>query len=265
MTNQITLTAEKTKSSASLVLIVAFVVALVAALAIALPAQAQAKETSRDWTVEFTGNEMVDQGAANIAKTISGMQPGDSVRFNVALYESADESARWYMQNKVLKSMEEALNSGGSYTYSLVYTSPSGTKKTIISNDSVSGENGGGLFDATEATGDWFYLDTLAAGERAKVELRVELDGETHGNSYFNTSAQIELAFAAEPPSGEMYTTTNSDQPSGKKDNGSDLPQTGDIINAMIWIVVAGGAVLLIARAVSKRREIESSKEGDAR
>lgn len=46
---------------------------------------ALAKTYNEKWTVEFTGDKMVDEGTANITKTLSGMQPGDSACFTIQL------------------------------------------------------------------------------------------------------------------------------------------------------------------------------------
>lgn len=61
---------------------------------------ALAKTYNEKWTVEFTGDKMVDEGTANITKTLSGMQPGDSACFTIQLKEGPQGNADWYMRNK---------------------------------------------------------------------------------------------------------------------------------------------------------------------
>lgn len=264
----------------------AFMVA-VAVLFVLVPS-AFANTIEKQWTVEFTGTEMKDEGSAAIAQTIGGMQPGDSAKFTVDLYESYDGAADWYMKNEVLKTMEKSFtdansNSGGSYSYKLTFINPAGEEKVILTNEVVSGDAGSGttkgLFDATEATGDWFFLETLAAKARAKVILEVSIDGETHGNTYFDTNAVLKLSFAAEPnatdpgvpgnggdtPKDEEKPT-QTDKPAKKADNPQKLSQTGDNIRMGIiaLIVVLAGIVLVVA-IVRRRKSDQDSKEGDAR
>ena len=112
------------------------------------------------------------------------------------------------MRNKVLSTMEDSFananeRSGGSYSYKLTYRNPKGEDKIILTNEVVSGDKGTGetkgLFDATDATGEWFFLEDLAPNATAWMMLEVSIDGETHGNTYFDTDASVQLAFAAEP------------------------------------------------------------------
>lgn len=264
---------------------------LLAALLVCVAApQAFAETIKKQWTVEFTGSKMEDEGSAVIAQVVSGMQPGDSAQFTVDLYESYGKAADWYMRNEVLKSMEESFddansNSGGSYSYKLVYISPQNEEKVILTNEVVSGDAGtgktSGLFDATESTGEWFYLDTLAPEATAKVILTVGIDGETHGNRYFDTSAELKLAFAAEPTDepGTPGTAKQPDDPSSKKDNpkpnddpkktdksNGKLSQTGDMIPLTIIAVVAIAAgILVVVVALRNRRESREDEEGDIR
>ena len=81
------------------------VLGLILAVALSLVAvvPAFAKTIEKEWTVEFTGTAMTDQGSADIVKELRGMQPGDSAKFTVVMYEKSDKSADWYMKNKVLE------------------------------------------------------------------------------------------------------------------------------------------------------------------
>ncbi len=252
---------------AVLVAVLAVALALGAALAAAQPAFA--KTIEKQWTVEFTGSDMTDQGSADIVKELRGMQPGDSAKFTVVMYEKYDKAADWYMKNKVLESMEKSLRSGGSYSYKLTYTNPKGEQKVIITNEVVSGDTGTGttkgLFDATEATGEYFFLDTLAPQAKALMTLEVAIDGETHGNTYFDSAAQIQLQFAAEPTDnsgtpGDATQTRQTPNTPAKK-----LSQTGDTIAmAAIALVALVAAVVLVAVALRQRRQ-KKDEEGDAR
>lgn len=285
-----TMSTRRCAGSWKVALAAAIVLALAGACLIATPAFAET--IKKQWTVEFTGDKMEDEGSAVIAQVVGGMQPGDSAQFTVDLCESYDKAADWYMRNAVKKTMEEFFdaansNSGGSYSYKLVYISPQNEEKVILTNEVVSGDAGigetSGLKDATESTGEWFYLDTLAPGATAKVILTVGIDGETHGNRYFDTNAELELAFAAEPTDepGTLGQAKQPDPDTPKKDNPtSDQPknpanqtekakgklsQTGDMIPLTIIAVVAIAAgILVVVVAMRNRRESREDEEGDA-
>lgn len=270
-----------------------FCVALAALLLVpVLASTAFANTIEKQWTVKFTGTEIQDEGSEAIAQVIGGMQPGDEAKFTVELVESWDKAADWYMRNEVLETMEKSFDdanaeSGGSYSYELVYISPKNEQKVILTNAVVSGDKGSGetngLFDATESTGEWFYLDTLAPEAQAKVILTVGIDGETHGNRYFDTSAKLQLSFAAEPtdepgtpgraetpPQSDTTKPTvasSTDQP--KKDEpkstGERLSQTGDMLPLFGIAIVAIIAGVIVVVAVVRRRQSRKNEEGEIR
>ena len=221
---------------------------------------ALAKTYNEKWTVEFTGDKMVDEGTANITKTLSGMQPGDSACFTIQLKEGPQGNADWYMRNKVLSTMEDSFananeRSGGSCSYKLTYRNPKGEDKIILTNEVASGDKG---------------------------------TGETHGNTYFDTDASVQLAFAAEPTE-EPGTPGNPEQPDPgdpkqdppkKDDQKSDTPkdnqqkttdkangklsQTGDMlpIGIIVAVAVIAAGVVIVAAVRSRKKDHE---EDDAR
>ena len=110
------------------------------------------------------------------------------------------------MTNKVLYSLEDrsknSATGGGAYTYTLTYKGHDGETRTLFDSDTVGGENesaaGEGLHGATNALKDYLYLDTLAKGESGTITLEVALDGETQGNDYQDTLADLQMNFAVE-------------------------------------------------------------------
>lgn len=167
-----------------------------------------------NWLVEFNSDkQMVSNFASsNFDDVLDYMQPGDSALFTVEIKNSYGSETDWYMTNKVLKSLEDASNTaaGGAYSYMLTYIGPKGNKITLYNSDEVGGESYlkdlEGLHEATSALTDFFYLDTLSKGEVGMVSLYVKLDGETQGNDYQDTLAQIQMNFAVEiVPKGGDY------------------------------------------------------------
>lgn len=156
------------------------------------------------WAVTFTGEGIESNfTSSQIAAEISELQPGDSVTFSVGVANSDSRSADFYLNSQVLSSLEDsrATASGGAYGYSLVYAGPSGNELVLYNSDTIGGDStdqGEGLNKVRSESGEYIYLDGLGAGQKGKVSIRVALDGETQGNGYQNTFANMQLNFAVE-------------------------------------------------------------------
>lgn len=157
------------------------------------------------WGVTFTADkQMVSNFSTdNINDVVGGMQPGDTVIVTLTLKNENEEKTDWYMTNQVLKSLEDSSSAaGGAYTYILTYTDHEGKQSSLYSSDTVGGEvvggGGEGLHEATNALKDFFYLDELAKGQTGTITLQIALDGETQGNSYQDTLANLSMNFAVE-------------------------------------------------------------------
>ena len=159
------------------------------------------------WAVDFTGSGMESNfNTSDINDAIYNLQPGDSIDISVALKNTGANDADWWMTNKVLQSLEDSqrVAASGGYSYILTYQPPRGELETLYSSDTVGGERTGdmdvgeGLHEATESLSEYFYLDTLKAGEQGTISLTVALDGETQGNTYQDTLANLTLNFAVE-------------------------------------------------------------------
>ena len=172
----------------------------------AFSAAAFAETHTAEWNVTFTGENKLESNytAAQLGQKVYEMQPGDTVELKLNLSNNNGASSNWYLSNAVLQSLEESGNaaSGGAYEYELLYTNAAGDETVLYTSDSVGGERAFGdrvgLKNATEGLEDFVYLDTLDAGAKAVVSLRVSLDGETQGNSYQDTLARLQLNFAVE-------------------------------------------------------------------
>ena len=159
---------------------------------------------SDDWAVSFNGEKMESNfSSAEMDETILNIQPGDSMLVKVALSNDSEHTTDWYMTNEVLSSLEDAVTvaEGGAYTYRLTYEAVNGEETVLFDSDVVGGENPideEGLHQATDNLEDYFYLDTVKKGEAGMVSLYVELEGETQGNDYQDTLAQVQMNFAVE-------------------------------------------------------------------
>lgn len=246
----------------------AFAVAL--GLCVMLPAAAEdmSTEETRGMQVEFnnTPNMVVNYTPDQINHAIGQMQPGDSVTFAVALANTNEAATDWYMDNKVMRSLEKTVGAdqagGGAYTYQLTYSGPGGDRelfnsRTVGGDDGAGGststEAGEGLEQATNALDDYFYLDTLASGDRANVILTVALDGETQGNAYQDTMAELELSF------GVRLTEPT------RRIRRFHTVRTGDEEQVLVWslvMLVCGVAALALALWQYRRGRKERKQHG---
>lgn len=161
---------------------------------------------SDDWSVEFTQDKKMESNfsTGSFVDVLDYLQPGDSAGFQVRIQNSCEDTTDWYMSNKILKSLEDGsiTAASGGYSYVLTYTATSGEKTVLYNSETIGGENfaddAEGLHEATTALKDYFYLDTLNRGQTGLVELFIRLDGETQGNDYQDTLAQLQLDFAVE-------------------------------------------------------------------
>ncbi|MCR4617167.1 MAG: hypothetical protein K5669_03140 [Lachnospiraceae bacterium] len=243
------------------------------ALSFPITAMADTITGGDNWNVFFTADEKMEStfSSSTMSDQISGMQPGDTAIFTVNLGNNNSNTTDWYMTNKVLYSLEDrSKNSGtkgGAYTYLLTYTSPSGTVSTIFDSETIGGEGssaaGTGLHQATEALKDFFYLDTLENGQKGKITLKIELDGETQGNDYQDTLADLQMNFAV------MLRTAGETEDGGGTETGKERTpryvQTGDETNLKPFFIIAGGSALVLfvlgIIGVSERRKAKKGGE----
>ena len=176
-------------------------------LTLASPGARAEHLTGKDgWNVTFTTeNKLVSNfRTADYNDPVAGLQPGDDITFTVTLQSQNEQTADWYMTNEVLHSLEDRSKSGskgGAYSYTLTYIGPKQTR-VLYDSDTVGGDTvsaaGQGLNEATSALKNYFFLDTLSKGQSAKVTLKVALDGESQGNRYQDTLADLRMNFAVQ-------------------------------------------------------------------
>ena len=233
----------------------------------AVTANAETSHGNSDWSVVFSKDKKMVSNfkTSDINDAIYGIQPGDNVIITLALKNENDEATDWYMTNEVLYSLEDrsanAGTSGGVYTYKLTYTGPDGEVTSLYDSDTVGGEDangskaGEGLRQATNALSDYFFLDTLKKGQSGKVTLEVALDGDTQGNDYQNTLADLQMNFAVE------MNTSGTDTPNPNPGRQGEVVKTGDEMNLTPFIIAACvTGTLFLLRAAYGQLEREKEK-----
>ena len=269
-----------------------------------LPAHAETFYGDETWNVTFNSdNEMASSfKTSDINDVVSGMQPGDNVIITLSLKNDNQTATDWYMKNEVLYSLEDrsanGQTKGGAYTYRLSYRSNQGGEETVLfDSDTVGGEDvsaaGEGLKEATSSLKEYFCLDTLSQSQSGVITLEVALDGETQGNDYQDTLADLQMEFAVElrdtpdNPAGDNPRNPNNpnhpDNPGTHGGNtqgnpgqsnpgrglfGSGVVKTGDGSELSVYTIVTGASGLMLLLFCiwqwRESRKQKAEKEGDA-
>lgn len=248
-------------------------------------------EGRKDWYVHLTQDGVLDTNFKKNSKdqnadfddVMSDLEPGDSALFSVDIENKNAQAADFYMENDIVRSMEDYDNNratnGGAYSYRLMYyddENPNGI--TLYDSSAVGGESKEsddrvGLNEATENLEDFFYLGTLASGKKGKVTLVVGIDGEAQNNAYQNTMAQLRMRFAVE--FNETYDSKVEEgddaSPNKKTDvtpnnggsNKKGVVKTGDDVNMMPYFIAAFISGLLLLIVCIFRFRDEKKKRGD--
>jgi hypothetical protein len=221
------------------------------------------------WKVTFTADEKMESNftTGKMSDTISGMQPGDTAVFTVALGNENETTVDYYMANKILKSLEESKNTGtkgGAYTYILTYTGPDGSTKTIFDSDRVGGaivNEKEGLYQATQGLENFFFLDSYKKGQTGNITLTISLDGETQGNDYQDTLADLQMNFAVMLRTAGEYGNEGDDE-TGRERN-PRVVQTGDNTNLKPFFIIAiCASVVLVGLGILGTVERRKMKKG---
>ena len=194
----------------------AFIVVLSLILTLPLAVYADHLSGGSGWTVEFTKDEKLESNfsSSSIADAARGLQPGDDLTVTIRLINSSGKTADWYMLNEIIRSLEDtqANAAGGAYTYQLTYAPSVGQLVTLYDSETVGGELNGsepeGLNEVDSALKNYMALETMRSGNSGTVTLKVSLDGETQGNSYQDSLADLRMRFAVElTPIGKIIKT----------------------------------------------------------
>ena len=284
-------------------------IVLTALLVLSLAGTAMADHLSGkdNWSVTFTEAEKLESNFSKdaYADEVKQLQPGDDITFTVNLDNKNPHTVDWYMSNKVLSSLEDrdADAEGGGYSYKLTYDGPNNSL-VLYDSETVGGDTTGqgaleGMKSATDALDEFLYLDTLSTGDSGVVTLVVGLDGETQGNAYMTTLADLKMNFAVEldtsapadnpsstPENPENPTNstnptatnpTNSSSSSPSPTSGStgsssssstprDVVRTGDNNNLVIYFAIMGASgILFLILAIDSLRRRRKEKKEDAK
>lgn len=227
-----------------------------------------------NWAVTFDGEGMESNfNSQEMADEIYGILPGDSIELKVNVQNSSKEDTDWYMSSEVIKSLEEGSTAqGGAYGYYLRYVDHSGEETVLFDSDAIGGDAGEeALQEATGSLEDHFYLDRLGSEEGGEVYLTVALDGETQGNDYQNTLAQLQMNFATEiakpdTVQGEDKVINRTVKEEDKTIYRTQRVKTGDESRILLYsaIALASGLVLLGLGLLALKKK-NSRKEGELR
>lgn len=209
-------------------------------------------------TYTYNGSDIVLTRGEAISEAVNKLEPGDTVKITLVYENDTDDTTEWYMENKVLETLEDEAGMDGGYTYVLTNVGPNGDETAIF--DTREGAIGGaedkggtGLEQATNATEgelesqDYFFIQELAPHQSGKTVLTVGLDGESLANVYETKAASIQIAYAV-----EKKATGETVYKHIKRRYTIDTGDTTDLIGPAA--VFLGACLLLILAIISMKK-----------
>jgi len=233
---------------------------VILALMLTFTAAASAEHLSgkSGWIVEFVkGDKMVSNfSSADIADAASNLQPGDDITFTVTLANTSGKTIDWYMLNEIIRSLEDTQKnaSGGAYSYLLTYRSSAGITNTLYDSNTVGGEQATanpaieGLKEVDSNLKNYMYLETMQTGRNGVVTLKVSLEGESQGNGYQDSMADLRLRFAVEITPGTPVVKTGDES-----------------IRLLPWYIAMGATGLLFIVFAATGLRQRKRKEGESK
>mgnify|MGYP001622943366 CR=1 FL=1 len=215
-----------------------------------------------DWSVTFNGDGMESSfSSQEMADEIYGILPGDSIELKVNVQNDSREDTDWYMSNEVIKSLEEGSTAqGGAYGYQLRYVNAAGEETVLFDSDTIGGDEG------EEA-----LQDRLGSDQGGTVYLTVALDGETQGNDYQNTLAQLQMNFATEivepdTVQGEDKVINRTVKEADKTVYRTQRVKTGDESQTLLYSAIAlVSGLVLLGLGVMALKKKKNREEGELR
>lgn len=222
----------------------------------------QAKELvgSDQWKVSFDGNQVsTNFGKDQMNDELSNIQPGDSLTLKVHVKNKTDQATDWYMTNDILKTLEDGTKAtNGAYGYRLSYVDQSQKETIIYESSALGGDDSKGL-KSIKGLDDYFYLGRLDKADQGTVLLTLSVDGETQGNSYQASMAQIEMNFAVETVKNPAITVDKTEHK-----NIFTTVKTGDNTNILIYCALGlVSGLLLVSLALFFKKKDQEEKEGE--
>jgi hypothetical protein len=222
--------------------------------------------TAEGGTYTYNGSDIELTEGQTISEAVDQLEPGDTVRITLTYTNNSPYTTEWYMENTVLKTLEEEAGMDGGYTYVLSNIGPDGKETTIFDTKekAVGGaerKGGTGLEQATNATEgelysqDYFFIQELKANESGNTVLTVGLDGETLANIYETRDARIQIGYAVEQQeSGETVY---------RHIKGKSSINTGDTTDILGPAAVFLGAFLMLIIAIISYKKDRKDGENE--
>lgn len=160
---------------------------------------------------------------------------------------------------EIIKTLEDGSKAtNGAYEYRLAYVDSQNNETLIYDSSTVGGDSSQGLKEI-KGLDDYFYLGRLAKNDVGYVTLTLSVDGETQGNSYQATMAQLEMNFAVENVSNPAVTVNKIEHK-----NVYSTVKTGDSTN-ILWYCALGlvSGLLLIILAIFFKKKSKDEKKGE--
>lgn len=254
------------------------VLALTMVMVLGATLSTSAESYEENGSCYFNGKKIVSTfSSESVNDMIRNLEPGDEATFEVEFENRYKETTHWYMKNEALETLEQSYDrtENGGYTYKLTHIGPDGEETVLFDNSKVGGvgedghsyaidpkssqashghENTGeGLHQATNATDEWFFIQTLDKGESGRTRLYVKFDGESEVNDYMDTAGELLVAYAVE---------LDTDKP--EKNHKHKKINTGDETNLLMYIATMLAAMLMLIFTIMSYRKDRRMAKAEA-
>lgn len=169
---------------------------------------AAAKEAdglSYNWDVTYNGGSFSSTYNSEAAK-IKNAMPGDTITYSVKYINGTSESADFYMNADVVRSLEQtSKGEGGAYSFKIT-----NNDEVIFDSETVGGDviEAVGLNQVDGKEGAYFALGSVPANGFGTVSVLIALDGKSQTNNYMAATANLDIVFGAEATTTAKYSKT---------------------------------------------------------
>lgn len=165
----------------------------------------EADGLSYNWDVTYSGKSFSSTYDSEAAK-IKNAMPGDTITYSVKYINGSEESADFYMNADVVKSLEEtSKGEGGAYSFKIT-----NNDEVIFDSETVGGDvtEAVGLNQVNGKEGAYFALGSVPVNGSGTVEVLISLDGTSQTNNYMAATANLDIVFGAEATTTAKYSKT---------------------------------------------------------
>ena len=221
------------------------VLLLVAALITAMTSVCYADDYKIEYGCTYNGSDIktdFDMSAFN--EVAAALEPGDHVTYVITYVNDSDNDANWYVKTNVFDTIDAAGTKGVGYTVTIKNSSPDKTAPKLLYDNMKAEAKAGAVIEnpvtLSSATGEYYGIGRLKAGQSGKIEMYIMIDGDAEDIDYPDTAGKLIMQFAAENDKGKVASQRHP--LAGRK--------TGNSVGTLMMLAFITAAILALLFAV---------------